>query len=71
MPKFTIPASAISLREIDAALLELRSDEEIIAQLEQFQPVTSEKNVWAFWDKGFSAIYPTPQVSILNWVRRL
>ena len=71
MPEFSIPASATGLREIDRSLLDLRSDAEIIAQLEQFQPITSEKNVWAFWDKGFSAIYPTHQVSILNWVRRL
>jgi hypothetical protein len=68
---FSLPQKATGLRAIDPSLLDLRSDSEIIAQLQTFQPITSEKNVWAIWDKGFECMYPTHQQTVLNWVRRL
>ncbi|KAF4952237.1 hypothetical protein FSARC_12702 [Fusarium sarcochroum] len=71
MDKFAIPQSATGLREIDHSLLDLRTDSEIIIQLENYQPITSEKNVWAVWDKGFHGMYPSHQQTVLNWVRRL
>ncbi|KAF4974896.1 hypothetical protein FZEAL_8262 [Fusarium zealandicum] len=71
MAKFTIPRSATDLREISASLLDLRSDSEIIAELQTFRPITSEKNVWAFWNKGILAMYPSYRCTVLNWVRRL
>ncbi|KAI9760532.1 MAG: hypothetical protein M4579_001617 [Chaenotheca gracillima] len=49
-----------------------RTDEEILAQLQTFQPANeSEKNVWAFWDKGFSKSPPWNQRNVISWVRRL
>ncbi|KAF4446208.1 hypothetical protein F53441_10184 [Fusarium austroafricanum] len=71
MGKFTIPKSATGLREIDPSLLDLRTDSEIIARLQTYQPITSEKNVWAIWDKGLDSIYSTHKQTVLNWVRRL
>ncbi|WXC63565.1 hypothetical protein SNK03_009389 [Fusarium graminearum] len=68
---YSLPAKATGLREIDPSLLDLRTDSEIIAQLQTFQPITSEKNVWAIWDNGFERMYPTHQQTVLNWVRRL
>ncbi|PKS13394.1 hypothetical protein jhhlp_000165 [Lomentospora prolificans] len=71
MGKFAIPKSATSLREIPESRLALIPDEEILAQLRSFRPVVSEKNVWAFWDKGIDAMYPSYQRTVLNWVNRL
>lgn len=71
MAKFEIPQSATGLREIPESELDLRSDAEIIAGLKEFVPVTSEKNLWAFWDKGIDAMYPSYRCTVLNWVRRL
>ncbi|QPC73046.1 hypothetical protein HYE68_003798 [Fusarium pseudograminearum] len=68
---FSLPTKATGLREIDPSLLDLRTDSEIIAKLQTFQPITSEKNVWAIWDNGFERMYPTHQQTVLNWVRRL
>ncbi|KAM0355201.1 hypothetical protein ACHAPU_001067 [Fusarium lateritium] len=71
MDKFDIPESATLLREIDPSLLDLRTDAEIIAQLQKFQPITSEKNVFAIWDRGYHKMPPCHQNTVLNWVRRL
>ncbi|KAF5677344.1 capsule polysaccharide biosynthesis protein [Fusarium heterosporum] len=71
MGKFNIPASATLLREIDQSLLDLRTDEEIIAQLQKLQPITSEKNIFAIWDGGYHKMPPCHQNTVLNWVRRL
>ncbi|KAH8802504.1 putative capsule polysaccharide biosynthesis protein [Xylogone sp. PMI_703] len=48
-----------------------RSDEEIIAALQEYKPVTGEKNVWAFWDKGFTRMPLWNQRNVISWVRRL
>ncbi|CAG7559694.1 unnamed protein product [Fusarium equiseti] len=69
--EFSLPQKATGLRKIDPSLLDLRSDQEIITQLKSFQPITSEKNVWAVWDRGWDYMYPTHQQTVLNWVRRL
>ncbi|KAL5603752.1 hypothetical protein FOVSG1_006502 [Fusarium oxysporum f. sp. vasinfectum] len=71
MVRFEIPKSATRLEQVPPSDLDLRSDEEIIAQLKTYQPIISEKNVWAFWDKGIDYMYPSYQVTILNWVRKL
>ena len=59
------------LRPIPGPRLDSRSDAEIISSLLYYDPVTSERNVWAFWDKGFNAMPPWSQRNILCWVRRL
>lgn len=71
MVDFILPKSANGLREIPLARLDLRPDEAICADLTSFRPVNSEKNVWAFWDKGLDAMYPSYRCTVLNWVRRL
>lgn len=51
---------------------DVRSDEEIAAKLQTYQPVTSsDKNVWAFWHNGWAGMRPWCQRNIINWVRRL
>ena len=48
------------------------SDAEIIAHLSEHQPATnSEKNVWAFWDRGLANCPGWCQRNIVSWVRRL
>ncbi len=72
MAKFEIPKSASNLIEVPTSQLNLRqSESQIFAQLSVFQPVCSEKNVWAFWDKGLNAMYPSYRHTVLNWVRKL
>ena len=46
-----------------------RSDEEILKSISQFQPVTSEKNVWAYWHAGLYAMPAWCQRNIVNWAR--
>lgn len=52
--------------------LDLRSDDEILAELMRFKPVdpANEKNIWAFWDKGLSKCPPWCQRNVISWVRR-
>ncbi|KAM0815875.1 putative Capsule polysaccharide biosynthesis protein [Seiridium cardinale] len=71
MAKFIIPPTATCLEEVSESQLNLRSDLDILADLRSFQPVTSEKNVWAFWDKGIDAMYPSYRRTVLNWVQKL
>lgn len=71
MAKFAIPQSATLLREIPESKLDLRPDSEIIAELKTFRPVTSEKNVWAFWNNDLETMYPTHLKTVINWVRKL
>ncbi|KAK4065090.1 uncharacterized protein Triagg1_8726 [Trichoderma aggressivum f. europaeum] len=59
------------LKPIPAEKLDLRSDEEIAAWLQLRHPVTSDKNVWAFWHSGYSKMAPWVQRNVINWVRRL
>lgn len=71
MRHFDIPKGATNLEEVSPLQLDLRSDSDIIAELGSFRPITSEKNVWAFWDKGLQAMYPSYRRTVLNWVRKL
>jgi hypothetical protein len=71
MANFAIPKSAIALHAVPEQQLDLRPESQILAELRSFRPVTSEKNVWAFWDKGIDAMYPSYRCTILNWVRKL
>ncbi|OTA98761.1 hypothetical protein M426DRAFT_325714 [Hypoxylon sp. CI-4A] len=71
MAKFALPKSASNLRIVPDSRLDLRPEEEILAELRSFRPIKSEKNVWAFWDKGLDAIYPSYKCTVVNWVRKL
>jgi mannosyltransferase OCH1-like enzyme len=54
-----------------AEVTDTRSDDEILASLGQHVPVTSEKSVWAYWDKGVAAIPGWCKRNVTNWVRIL
>lgn len=71
MALFAIPTSATGLVEVPESQLDLRPDSQILAQLREFQPVTTEKNVWAFWDKGIDSMYPSYKCTAVNWIRKL
>ncbi|KAI0379422.1 hypothetical protein F5Y04DRAFT_259715 [Hypomontagnella monticulosa] len=71
MTKFSLPESATGLRVVPDSQLDLRPESEIIEELHTFRPVTSEKNVWAFWDKGLDFMYPSYRHTVINWVRKL
>ncbi|KAJ8120755.1 hypothetical protein ONZ43_g2618 [Nemania bipapillata] len=66
--KFGIPPG---LRLVDPYKLDLRNDDEIGAWLRKPHPITSDKNVWAFWHAGYTNMPPWVQRNVINWVRRL
>ncbi|KAI1419666.1 hypothetical protein F5Y12DRAFT_776767 [Xylaria sp. FL1777] len=49
--------------------VEKRTDDEILRTLLEFQPVTSEKNIWTFWDKGIHAMPAWCRRNVISWVR--
>ncbi|KAI2464667.1 capsular polysaccharide synthesis protein-domain-containing protein [Annulohypoxylon bovei var. microspora] len=59
------------LKLIPTERLDARTDEEIAVWLQTRHPVTSDKNVWAFWHTGYTHMPPWVQRNIINWVRRL
>ncbi|KAL2795766.1 hypothetical protein BJX66DRAFT_350402 [Aspergillus keveii] len=66
--KFTIPAEFRSQLE-PASPLDTRTDDEILTSLLEYRPVTSEKNIWAFWHAGIAAMPKWCQRNIINWHR--
>jgi Capsular polysaccharide synthesis protein len=48
-----------------------RSDAEIFASFLEHRPVTSEKNVWAYWHSGISSMPKWCQKNAIDWVRIL
>lgn len=67
-PKFAIPEEYQHLlRHIE--LTDQRTDNEVLKTLEAEAPVTSEKNVWAFWDTGISKAPAWCQRNVASWVR--
>lgn len=67
-PEFTIPPTYIAaVRAVEPK--DTRSDQEIIDSLHQHVPVTSEKNIWAFWDKGIKRMPGWCQRNVCDWVR--
>lgn len=46
-----------------------RSDDEILQSLTQHAPITSEKNVWAFWHTGLSDMPAWCRRNVVDWVR--
>jgi hypothetical protein len=53
-----------------AASIDSRSDQEIINELNTHVPVTSERNLWIFWDSGIESMPAWTQRSVINCVRR-
>ncbi|KAJ7887512.1 hypothetical protein B0H14DRAFT_1235306 [Mycena olivaceomarginata] len=50
-------------------VLDTRTDEEILDAISQYVPVTSEKNIWAFWHSGVRNMSGWTQRNIADWVR--
>ncbi|KAJ5689351.1 hypothetical protein N7462_003743 [Penicillium macrosclerotiorum] len=48
-----------------------REDAEILAALQEHRPVTSEKNVWAYWHAGLQNMPKWCQRNVIDWVRIL
>jgi len=66
--KFLIPAEFRSeIHHIHA--LDQRSDEEILASLTNPAPITSKKNIWAYWHAGVHAMPGWCQRNVVNWIR--
>ncbi|KAF3940319.1 hypothetical protein ABW19_dt0201044 [Dactylella cylindrospora] len=66
--KFPIPEEFQSqLCHVES--LDARTDEEIFASLVEFSPVTSEKNIWAYWHSGLKSMPTWCQRNIANWIR--
>ncbi|KAK7022302.1 capsule polysaccharide biosynthesis [Favolaschia claudopus] len=67
---FSIPAEyQDQLKPVDTAAIDKRTNDEILRSLAQHAPVTSEKNLWAFWDSGLSNMPAWCQRNIVDWVR--
>ncbi|MCJ1440296.1 MAG: hypothetical protein MMC23_000779 [Stictis urceolatum] len=64
--KYTLPSGLKVIANPDN-----RSNSEIASALRSYQPVTSEKNVWAFWHSGIDTVRPWSQRNVINWARRL
>ncbi|KAI2472410.1 hypothetical protein F4781DRAFT_428381 [Annulohypoxylon bovei var. microspora] len=71
MGSFALPPSSSGLRVVPESELDLRPEALILAELRSFRPVASEKNVWAFWDRGLDAMYPSYRRTVVDWVRKL
>ncbi|KAH8647276.1 hypothetical protein BX600DRAFT_503430 [Xylariales sp. PMI_506] len=48
-----------------------RTDQEIIENILNPPPVSSEENIWAFWDKGYNAMPAWQKRNVLGWARIL
>ncbi|OAX80309.1 hypothetical protein ACJ72_05362 [Emergomyces africanus] len=66
--QFTIPPEfQADLKYVES--LDTRTDEEIISSLKSFTPVESEKNIWAFWDRGIEHLPGWCMRNVANWSR--
>lgn len=68
MSKYQIPKEFQDQLE-PAEPLDTRSDEAILASLSNHRPVTSEKNIWAYWHAGVKAMPKWCQRNIIDWHR--
>lgn len=59
------------LRYIPKDRVDPRSDEEIAEWLQHKHPVTSEKNIWYFWNTGWKSMNPWVQRGVIASVRRM
>lgn len=68
MANFSIPPEYQDQLEI-ITVQDQRTDEEILQGLTQHAPVTSEKNLWAFWHSGILNMPLWCQRNVIDWVR--
>ncbi|KAI0182238.1 capsular polysaccharide synthesis protein-domain-containing protein [Xylaria flabelliformis] len=46
-----------------------RTDDEILRLISDYQPITSEKNIWTFWDSGIEGMPAWCRRNVISWVR--
>ncbi|KAI1746979.1 capsular polysaccharide synthesis protein-domain-containing protein [Xylaria castorea] len=46
-----------------------RTDDEILRLISDYQPITSEKNIWTFWDSGINGMPAWCRRNVISWVR--
>jgi hypothetical protein len=68
MATYQIPKEFLSDLEVTQPK-DLRPDAEILASLHEHHPVTSERNIWAYWHGGIDDIPPWCLRNVLDWVR--
>ena len=68
MTKFKIPVEFQDQLELISSPDE-RSDQEILNIVQRHVPVTSEKNIWCFWDKGIDKLPGWCKRNVINWGR--
>lgn len=67
-PTFAIPSEYQSqIRPVEP--LDTRSDAGILDSLQVFVPVTSERNIWAFWHSGIHDMPAWCRRNVVDWVR--
>lgn len=66
-----VPPDVLSLRVRSLPHSDRRTDKDIIQSILNPPPVTSEENVWAFWDSGYEAMPPWQKRNVLGWARML
>ena len=66
--KYQVPEEySKELRYVEPS--DTRLDIELLESLETHIPVAGEKNVWAFWDSGFSKAPAWCQRNVTIWIR--
>ncbi|KAJ5333438.1 Capsular polysaccharide synthesis [Penicillium brevicompactum] len=58
------------MHAIPNELLDLRSDDDIDADLLHSHPITGVKNIWFFWHSGYANMHPYTQRNVRAWHRR-
>lgn len=66
--KFAIPDEFASQLTYSPSL-DNRSDADILASLVTYRPVTSEKNIWAYWHSGIDAMPDWCRRNVIAWQR--
>ena len=67
-PKFAIPVEFAD-RLSFAPCSDTRTDAEILASLAEHHPVTSEKNIWAYWHAGLTSMPGWCKRNVVAWQR--
>ncbi|OJJ45030.1 hypothetical protein ASPZODRAFT_70396 [Penicilliopsis zonata CBS 506.65] len=49
--------------------LDSRPVQEVLDSLSAFQPITSEKNIWAFWHSGLASLPPWCRRNVTDWIQ--
>ena len=69
MAEYTIPPAYQADLEAASYAVDPRTDAEILEAVNTYRPVDSEKNIWAFWHSGVSAMPSWCKRNVADWVR--